>query len=92
MRNYFPKHTSGAPLHTLCTLCAYIYDVSVGFVAPLSYKVVYSYICGHRRVTVARYRIICLVFNPVLSIEGNVPFLSECGSHETEYVDSTGSV
>ena len=31
MRNYFPKRTLGAPLHTLSKL----YDVSVGFVFPL---------------------------------------------------------
>ena len=30
MRNYFPKRTSGAPLHTLSKL----YDVPVGFVSP----------------------------------------------------------
>ena len=31
MRNYFPKLTSGAPLHTLSKL----YDVPVGFVSPI---------------------------------------------------------
>ena len=30
MRNYFPKRTSGAPLHTLSKL----YDVPVGVVTP----------------------------------------------------------
>ena len=29
-RNYFPKRTSGSPLHTLSKLC----DVTVGFVPP----------------------------------------------------------
>ena len=54
MRN-FP---SDAPLHTLSTL----YDVPVGFIfhLPPSFEAVYSYICGRRRVAVARYRI-CLV-------------------------------
>ena len=57
MRNYFPKRPSGAPLHTLSTL----YDVHIGFVAPSSFEAVYCFICGRRRVAVARYRIICLV-------------------------------
>ena len=56
MRNYFPKRTSGAPLHTLCKL----FDVSVGFVSP-SFETVVFYICGRRSVTVARYGMICLV-------------------------------
>ena len=30
MKNYFPKHTSGAPLHTLSKL----HNVPVGFVSP----------------------------------------------------------
>ena len=57
MRNYFPKRTSGAPLHTLSKL----YDVPDGFVSSLFLEVVYCYICGRRRVAVARYRMICLV-------------------------------
>ena len=57
MRNYFPKRTSGAPLHTLSKL----YDVPVGFVSPPSFEAVYCYICGRQRVAVARYRMICLV-------------------------------
>ena len=57
MRNYFPKHTSGAPLHTLSKL----YDVSFDFVSSHSFEAVYCYICGRQRVAVARYRIICLV-------------------------------
>ena len=36
MRNYFPKRTSGAPLHTLSKL----YDVPVGFVFPSSFEAV----------------------------------------------------
>ena len=56
MRINFPKRPSGAPLHTLSTL----YDVPVGFCRPpSSLEAVYSFICGRRRVTVARYRIIC---------------------------------
>ena len=58
MRNYFLKRTSGAPLHTLSKL----YDVPVGFVSSPSFEAVFCYICGRRRVDVARYRIICLVF------------------------------
>ena len=52
MRNYFPKRTADAPLHTLSKL----HDDPIGFVSPL-----YCYICGRRRVTVARYRMIFLV-------------------------------
>ena len=50
---------SGAPLHTLSKL----YDVPVGFVhpPPLFFEAVYCFICGRRRVAVARYRIICLI-------------------------------
>ena len=57
IRSYFPKRLSGAPLHTLSKL----YDVPVGFVAPpiLGSELLYM---GRRRVTVARYRMICLVF------------------------------
>ena len=55
MRNYFPKRPSGTPLHTLSKL----YDVPVGFVAS---PFVYCFICGRRRVAVARYRMICLVY------------------------------
>ena len=58
MRNYFPKRTPDAPLHTLFRL----YDVPVGFVPPPpSFEVVYCYICGRRRMAIARYRMICLV-------------------------------
>ena len=57
MRNNFPKRPSGAPLHTLSRL----YDVPVGFVTPPYFGVVYCFICGRRRVAVARYRMICLV-------------------------------
>ena len=55
MRNYFPKRPSGEPLHTLSKL----YDVPVGFVPPY-FEAVYCFICGRRRVAVARYRMICL--------------------------------
>ena len=57
MRNYFPKRPSGAPLHTLSKL----YDVPVGFVTPPYFEAVYCFICGRRRVALARYRTICLV-------------------------------
>ena len=57
MRNYFPKRSSGAPIHTLSKLC----DVPVGFVPPPSFDAVFCYICGRRRVAVARYRMICFV-------------------------------
>ena len=57
MRNLFPKRPSGAPLHTLSKL----YDVPVGFVTP-PYCVAEYCFYGRRRVAVARYRMICLVF------------------------------
>ena len=58
MRNCFPKRPSGAPLHSLSKL----YVVAVGFVTPPSYfEAVYCFMCGRRRVVVARYRMICLV-------------------------------
>ena len=53
--NYL-KRPSDSPLHTLSKL----YDVPVGFVHP-SIKAVYCFICGRRKVAVARYRMICLV-------------------------------
>ena len=56
MKNYFPKRPSGASLHNLSTLC----DVPVGFVPP-TFEALYCFIWGHRRVAVARYRMICLV-------------------------------
>ena len=56
MRNYFPKRPSGATLHALSKL----YDVPVGYVSPY-FETVYCFICGRRRVAVARYWIICLV-------------------------------
>ena len=43
MMNYFPKRTSGAPLHTLSKL----YDFPVGFVSP-NFETVYCYICGRK--------------------------------------------
>ena len=37
--------------------------ISVGFVTPPPYfEAMYCFICGRRRVAVARYRMICLVF------------------------------
>ena len=66
MRNYVPKWPSGAPLHTLSKL--YDYDVPVGFVTPPPYfEAVYCFICGRRRVDVARYWMICLVLLYILS-------------------------
>ena len=52
------KWPSGAPLHILSKL----YDVPVGFYPHPSIEVVYCFICGHQRVAVAGYRMICLVF------------------------------
>ena len=46
MRNYFPKRTSCALLHTLSKL----YDVPIGFVHPASFEAVYCFICGGLRV------------------------------------------
>ena len=59
MRNYYPKRPSSAPLHNLSKL----YDVPVGFVTtpPPYFEAVYCFICGRRRVAVARYRMISLV-------------------------------
>ena len=57
MRNDFPKRPSGAPLHTLSKL----YDVPVGFDPPPYFEAEYCSLCGHRRVAVARYRMIGLV-------------------------------
>ena len=54
MRNYFPKCTLGARLHTLSKW----YDVPVGFVTPPSFEAVYYYICGCWGVAIARYRMI----------------------------------
>ena len=63
MRNYFPKHTSGAPLHTLSKS----YDIPVGFVTPppqpLSFEAEYCYVYGRRKFVVARHRMICLVLD-----------------------------
>ena len=41
-----------------------LYDVPVGFVTPPPpyIEAVYCFICGRRRVAVARYRMICLFF------------------------------
>ena len=56
MKNYFPKRPPGAPLHTFSKL----YDAPVDF-GPSSFEAVYGFICGRRRVAVARYWMICLV-------------------------------
>ena len=72
MRNYFPKRPSGAPLHTLSKL----YDVPVGFEPPPPYfEAEYCLFCGRRRVAVARYRMICLVF--VMYISATAALYSE---------------
>ena len=57
MRNYFPKRSSGASLHTMSKL----YDVPVGFVTPPYIETVYYFLCARRRMAIARYRMICLV-------------------------------
>ena len=58
MRYYFSKRSSDATLQTLSKL----YDVPVGFVPPpLIFKAMYCFMCGRRRMTVARYRMICLL-------------------------------
>ena len=67
MRNYFPKRTSGAPLHILSKL----YDVPVCFVSP-SYEAMYCYICSRRRVVVARYQMICLVLRSVWKCQAQI--------------------
>ena len=74
-------------LHTLSKL----YDVPVGFVTPHPYfKAVYCFICGRRRVAVARYRMICLVL--VEEVEFLLPFkfrqISFSGLGEVENVKS----
>ena len=72
MRNYFPKRTSGAPLHALSKL----YDVPVCFVfPPPSFEAVYCYICGRRRVSVARYHLSCSCVDFLFSV-GPHPVLS----------------
>ena len=68
-RNYFPKRPSGAPLHTISKL----YDVPVGFCslpAP-SIGAVCCFICGRRRVVVARYQMICLALDTELDHHRN---------------------
>ena len=68
MRNYFPKRTSGAALHTLSK----VYVAPIGFVSP-SFEAVYCYISGLRLVAAARYRVICLVhdqnFAPLSAVQ-----------------------
>ena len=59
MMNNFPERPSGAPLHTWSKL----YDVSLVSTLPLSFLAVYCFICGRRRVAVARYYMICLVLS-----------------------------
>ena len=58
MRNYFPKRLSGVSLQTLSNY------VPVSFVTPPPcFEVVYCFICGRRRVAVARYWMICLLLS-----------------------------
>ena len=60
MRNNFPKRPSGALLHILSKFR----DVPVGFAPPpSSFEAVNCFICSRRRLTVARYRMICLVLD-----------------------------
>ena len=76
IRNYFPKRASGAPLHTLSKL----HDVPVSFVnPPPSFEAVYCYICGCRRVAVARYRMIFFV------LVNSHLFLLPCGAGKRYY-------
>ena len=55
----FSETALGAPLHTFSKL----YEVLVGFITPPPppFEAVYCFICGRRRVAVARYRMICLI-------------------------------
>ena len=53
----FSERPSDALLHTLSKL----FDAPVGFVPSPSFEAVDRFICGRRRVAVARYRMICLV-------------------------------
>ena len=46
----------------MCLFVWFFFFISfVGFVTLPSFEAVYCFICGHRRVAVARYRMICLV-------------------------------
>ena len=75
MRNYYPKRPSGALLHTLSKL----YDVPVEFLPPPPYvEAVYCFICGCRRVAVALYRMICLVFSQFVILNSNVCLKGKC--------------
>ena len=51
---------AGTALVLLNTLSK-LYDIPVGFVRTPLFEAVYCYICGRRRLVVARYWIICLV-------------------------------
>ena len=86
MRNSFPKRPSGAPLYTLSKL----YDVPVGFVNPSSLWAMYCFICGRRRVAVARYRMICLVLlrsiNLLVRILWFCYFYRKCGEITDEVI------
>ena len=57
MRKYFPKRTSGAPLHTLSKLI----DVGFFIPPPLFLRQCIAIFAVAERVAVARYRMICLV-------------------------------
>ena len=77
--NDYEYETSGAPLHTLSKL----YD-PVGFVNPhpSSFEAVYCFICGRRRVAVARYRMICLFLTIRLyRLQRFLVFLSRSNIH-----------
>ena len=52
---------------------------------PPSFEVVYSYICGRRRLAVARYQIICLVLIPILhQSKGPIIFTRKSNGNKRE--------
>ena len=58
MRNYFPKPTSGAPLHTLTNYMMFRWFCKP---PPILRMCIALLIYGRRRVALARYRMIYLV-------------------------------
>ena len=74
----------GAALHIFPKL----YDVPVGFLPPPPphFEVVYSFICGCRRVAVARYRMICLALVHSSSLALYNVFLKMFTSKKTQRV------
>ena len=83
----------------MCTASYFVYIVCIHiwcirwFCSPLPYMVVYSYICGRRRVTVARYWIICLVLQSYFVNRWKCPFSVRMRkSRNGIYIDSTGNV